>query len=174
MNMRTIYLSAILLVLWTPVRADGPLPPPARVTACSTSGVVCVDSDPKTNRTVLWRKRGSKVLWSIAGWHRWLFASNDGAVLVVAYDGLNLIPADSTLQLEVLRFYNHGKLVRTIRLADLYDNRSQLTGTMSHLAWVNAITTNRENQLLVELTSGRKVVFGMATGQLQREVRHEG
>lgn len=168
MQFCTLGLTVALLGFTAFVRADEPLPPPERFVACSTSGLVCADSDPKTGRTVILRKAEAKVLWSIAGWHRWLFASNDGASLVVAYDGLNLIPVASTLQLEVLRFYNRGKLVRTVRLADLYDDRSELVSTTSHLAWVNTISASQEDHLIVELVSGRTETFSMATGQLFR------
>lgn len=149
------------------VRADAPLPPPAKVVQCSASGAVCAESDPATDRTVVRRRGVSQPLWSVHGWHRWLFVSNDGQSLVAAYDGLNLVPANSDLRLEVLRFYVRGKLVRTVRLGDLYADRSELVRTVSHLAWVRSIGVNRAEQLVVELMSGRKVALGMRSGQAE-------
>lgn len=156
---------AALFLLMSLAHADTPLPSPQRVNACSQSDAVCAESDPATNRTVIVRKTNTEVLWSIEGWHRWLFVADDGQSLAVAYDGMNLVPAESDLQLEVLRFYNQGKLVRSIKLADLYSNKSQLTRTASHFAWVRSIHVNRAHQLVLELVSGRSVAFVMNSGE---------
>jgi hypothetical protein len=84
---------------------------------------------------------------------------------------MNLVPTDSALSLEVLHFHAQGRLVRTLRLDDLYESQSQLQRTASHLAWVHAVTVNRANELVLELVTGRKVAFSMATGQEQKLVR---
>ena len=125
-------------------------------------------------RTNVVRRGSTDALWSIEGWHRWLFVSDDGASVVVAYDGLNLVPADSTLKLEVLRFYKRGQLVRTMRLGDLYRDKAQLRRTVSHLAWVNEISINQANQLVVELIDGRKTRISMDTGEIQAVGRDGG
>ena len=39
---------------------------------------------------------------------------------------MNLVPKNVTLEEHVLSFYNRGKLVRTIKLGDLYKNKSQM------------------------------------------------
>ena len=83
-----------------------------------------------------------------------MFVSNDGDSLVVAYDGMNLVPVDASMALEVLRFYHRGNLVRAVSLGDLYIDRSQLKRTISHLAWVRSIAVNGANQLDIELIGG--------------------
>jgi hypothetical protein len=85
---------------------------------------------------------------------------------------MNLVPAESDLQLEVVHFYNQGNLVRTIRLSDLYSDRSQLTRTVSHLAWVRSIHVNGANQLVLELVSGRSMAFSMSSGEPQAQARN--
>jgi hypothetical protein len=170
--MRSLTAFCLVLALVSPLaRADSPLPPPQTIIACSPSGMVCANSDPLTNRTVVSRKNGPEAPWSINGWHRWLFVADDGHSAVVGYAGMNLVPIQSDLQLEVLYFYKQSKLVRTIKLADLYRDKSQLVRTVSHLAWVRSIRVNRANQLVLELVSGRNVAFGMSTGDSQPEVR---
>lgn len=172
MNMLPFAALCLALALVGPVaRADSPLPPPQTVLACSPSGMVCAKSDPRTERTVVSRKNAPEAPWSIDGWHRWLFVADDGRSAVVGYAGMNLVPIESDLQLEVLYFYNQGKLVRTIKLADLYCDKSQLTRTVSHLAWVSSIRVNGANQLVLELVSGRNAAFAMSTGESQSEVR---
>lgn len=170
--MHSLTAFCLVLALASPLaRADSPLPPQQTVIACSPSGMVCANSDSRTNRTVVSRKNGPEASWSITGWHRWLFVADDGHSAVVGYAGMNLVPIQSDLQLAVLYFYKQGKLVRTIKLADLYCDKSQLTRTVSHLAWVVSIHVNRANQLVLELVSGRNVAFSMSTGESQSEVR---
>lgn len=167
MNARCLCLAAILFSLLDFARADEPLGPPERVITCSRSTAYCAESDPKTNRTKVFRRENSTVLWSIKGWHRWLFVTDDGSSVVVGYEGMNLIPIDSTLNLEVLRFYKRGKLVRFVRLGDLYKNKSQLKRTVSHLAWMYSISINQANLLVVELIDGRKIKFDLDTDEIK-------
>ena len=79
--------------------ADSPLPAPKRHTVCSSSGAVCAVSDPRTNDTRIVNHTSGKTLWSIPGWHRWLFLSDDGLFLAVGYAGMNLVPADADMDL---------------------------------------------------------------------------
>ncbi|QSX39405.1 hypothetical protein [Shewanella cyperi] len=84
--------------------------------------------------------------------------------MVVGYDGMNLVPLDVTLNEPVLFFYNRGRLVRTIQLDQLYESKSQLLRTVSHLAWVHNIGFNSSNKFIVELVSGKKVAFAPKSG----------
>lgn len=162
-------VSTVLFVAIQTAYADAPLPPSDTVTVCSRSGEVCAESDPAKGLTTVVRKADHSTLWSLRGWHRWLFVPEGGESLVVGYVGMNLVPVDSQLTLEVLRFYSRGKLVKSVKLGELYTDRSQLERTTSHLAWVQSIAINRANQLVLELTSGRRVAFSMS-GQSQVEV----
>jgi len=103
-----------------------------------------------------------------------LFVSDDGQSLAVGYEGMNLVPRDVDLSLVVMRFHRQGQLVRTLRLADLYESRAQLADTASHRAWVRGVRVNRENQLALELVTGPSVAFSMRTGQAQKRVRDGG
>jgi hypothetical protein len=167
MSTRCLCLAALLFNFLGLARADEPLGPPERVITCSRSAAYCVESDPKTNRTNVFRRGNSTVLWSIAGWHRWLFVTDDGSSVVVCYEGLNLIPTDSPLNLEVLRFYKRAKLVRSVRLGDLYKSKSQLKRTVSHFAWVDSISINQANLLIVELIDERKAKFDLGTDEVK-------
>ncbi len=170
MFFQTRIFVATLFLLPSLARADEPLSQPEKIFVCSPSGSVCANSDPTANSTTIFRKYGAKTLWSIEGWHRWLFVADDGGAIAVAYNGMNLVPPNSDLQLEVLHFYNHGKLVRSIKLADLYIDKSQLMRTVSHFAWVLSIHINRANQLVVELVSGQRLAFDMSSGELRVQI----
>lgn len=145
--------------------ADSPLVAPKRHTVCSSSGTVCAISDPRANDTRVVHRPSGKTLWSIPGWHRWLFLSNDGMSLAIGYAGMNLIPADSSMDLPVIHFYREGRLLRALQLSDLYRSRSQLPRTASHLQWVEAIRVNNTNQLVLHLITGEIAAFSMQTGR---------
>ena len=161
------YLALIVAFVAAPALADTPLPPPEKLTICSSAGKVCATSDPSTNVTLVSSQISRQKPWTIPGWHRWLFVSDDGESVVVGYGGMNLVPVDVTLKEPVLFFYNKGTLVRTVLLGDLYERKSQLRRTVSHFAWVHIPGINRSNQLVVELVNGKKVAFAASTGQVQ-------
>jgi len=114
-----------------------------------------------------------RVLWTVAGWHRWLFVSDDGKSVVAGYGGMNLVPVDVTLKERVLFFYNRGKLVRSVTLGDLYKHKSQLRRTVSHYAWANGGEFNKANQFLLTLPYGRRIAFSAKTGRIEREVKDD-
>lgn len=145
--------------------ADAPLPPPDRVVACASSGAVCAESDPKSNVTRVVRQSDGALLWSVPGWHRWIFVSEDGRSMALGYSGMNLVPRNVDMNLDVMRFYSDGHLVRALRLSDLYDDRAQLPPTSSHLMWVEGITVNNANHLVLKLVTGKTMAFSMSTGQ---------
>ena len=160
-------LLALFLCACGVALADTPLPPPARKTICSPNGKFCAVADPAQNITLLSQSHSNKILWSIPGWHRWLFVSDDGESFVIGYSGMNLVPVDVTLSEPVLFFYNRGKLVRTVKLGELYGDKSQLRRTMSHYAWADIQGFNEANQLVVELVNGKRIAFSAKTGQVQ-------
>jgi hypothetical protein len=166
------YLAGCLLlcIVGTNVRADEPLAPPEVLTVCSLTKQFCAVSDPTESITRFSSQRSHKTLWSIPGWHPWLFVSDDGESVVVGYDGMNLVPVDVALTEPVLFFYLRGTLVRTVTLGELYQRKSQLRRTVSHYAWVRDLGYNKANQLVVELVDGKRVAFSATTGQVQRVI----
>jgi hypothetical protein len=142
-------------------RADEPLPAAKKHTVCSPSKKFCAVSDPKKNITTVTAKKGGKALWSIPGWHRSLFVSDNGESLVVGYNGLNLVPVDVTLAEPMLRFYKRDKLVRMVTLGEFYKHKSQLQPTVSHLAWGHIQGFNGANQLGVVLYTNEALAFSV-------------
>src|SRR5688500_17637635 len=160
-------IALIAAFLASAALADSPLPPPEKLTGCSHARKLCATSDPATDVTLVSPQASGHDPWTIPGWHRWLFVSDDGESVVVGYGGMNLVPVDVTLAEPVLFFYNKGKLVRTVTLGDLYKRKSQLSRTVSHFAWADIPGINQANQLVVELVNGKKVAFAASTGQVQ-------
>ena len=77
---------------------------------------------------------------------------------------MNLVPTDVPLSEPVLFFYHRGTLVRTVTLGDLYQQKSQLQSTVSHLLWVYTLAINASNQVVLDLVDGRKMAFKVSTG----------
>jgi hypothetical protein len=167
---------AILLIISvaSPVFADSPQPAPAKVTVCSSTKNLCVLSDPASNTTVVSQQVPKGRTWTISGWHRWLFVSDDGESVVIGYGGMNLVPIDVTLQEPVLLFYNRGKFMRSVTLGDLYTSKSQLQRTVSHFVWAQSLGFNKSDQLVVELVNGKKVAFAAKNGMAQPLIRDVG
>jgi hypothetical protein len=163
----TRYLLAIALgaFLIEKALADEPLPAPETKVVCSASGKFCVTSDFDAQATFLRSKPTGKLLWSVPGWHRWIFVSDDGQTIAIGYDGMNLVPRDVTLSEPIIYIYNNGKLVRTVVLGDFFKCISELTPTVSHYAWGNIQGFNRSNQLVVALVDGTYAAFSAHTGK---------
>lgn len=166
-------IALIAVFLASPALADTPLPPPEKITACSATRKLCATSDPVTNTTLVSPQASGQEPWRIPGWHRWLFLSDDGESTVVGYGGMNLVPVEATLSEPVLFFYSRSRLVRTIKLDQLYRRKSQLQRTVSHFAWVHNIGFNNSNQFVVELVNGEKVAFNPGSGA-REPVRSDG
>jgi hypothetical protein len=157
-----------LLLAASSVRADEPMPPPARTTTCSPSKTYCAVSDPASAKTTVSKRGAKQTLWTIDGWHRWIFVSDDGESIVVGYEGMNLVPRDVRMDEPVLRFYHRAKLVRSVRLRDLYRSKAQMQPTVSNYAWGYITGFNRANQLILELVDGKRIAYDPKTGAVER------
>jgi hypothetical protein len=115
-------------------------------------------------------KSTGKLLWSVPGWHRWIFVSDDGQTIAFGYDGMNLVPRDVTLSEPIIYIYSNGELVRAVVLGDLFKSISELTPTVSHYAWGSIQGFNHSNQLVVALVDGTYAAFSPHTGK--REQAH--
>ena len=163
----------VFAVPWGQILADTPPPQPRLQSTCSSSGRYCAISDPEKGVTRIATGFSEPTLWSIPGWHPLLLVSNDGESVVVVFDGENLVPLKVTLREPVLSFWRRGKLIRQVRLGDLYQDKSQLSRTLGHFSWLNDIELNSANQVVIKLVTGRTVAFSAATG-LREEIALHG
>jgi hypothetical protein len=143
--------------------ADSPPVAPMLTRECSLNGVYCIESDPEKNLTTITKKGAASPIGRISGWHRWMFISNEGNV-VIGYDGVNLVPIDIKMTEPVFYFYKKDKLIKTIVLGYLYQRKSQMQPTVSHYAWIDDVRFDAKNHLQVKLIDGRKIIFDSNTG----------
>ncbi len=158
---RLLNITLIIAFFSCTALADAPLQPAERKVNCSPNGNFCATSDPLEKVTVI---KGDSVSWTVPGWHRWLFVSDDGESVVIGYEGMNLVPIDVSLEEKVIFFYHRSNFLRAVKLRDLYLDKSQLKQTASHLAWGSIAGFNHANQLVVELVTGSKVAFSAKSG----------
>jgi len=165
--MKTVAQSIIIFVLAIfaakVVYADTPLPPPATHKAVSHNQAFTVVSSPKKGTWVLHNATNRK-LWSMVGWYRLIFVSNDGDYVVTGYDGLNLIPLDCNDDLVLFTFWKRGKEIRKVTLKEIVPNKSILLHTASHYLWGGIGGINNKGELLVKRRDGKIFLFDVSTG----------
>jgi hypothetical protein len=152
-----------------PSFADAPLPPAEIKTVCSRNGFFCAVMEPDTKLTTVYRRRAGGVnetLWSMAGWYRVAFLSNDGEYLVTGYDGVNLLPLDYKKDEVMLSFYDRGKLIRHVRLNEMISDFSKLEKTVSHYQWGHYLGLNQDDHLTVELADKSWLLFNVKSGKV--------
>ena len=164
---RAICIALVLLYSYVGyARADAPLPPPLLHRVTSPNGQFAVVSDPTAGTRVIETASG-KHLWSVPGWFRSVYVSNDGRHVATGYGGLNLIPLDAEDSLEMISFWGSGRKLRAVPLRTIVPDRSILKRTASHYAWGTITGINEGNQLVVTRIDGREFRFSMATGTLE-------
>lgn len=166
-----VLLAAVIAALGAArsLSADAPLPPPSPIEVCSPNGRFCAVADPAKKSIAVRAAKEATPLWSLPEWHRSFGLSNDGEVLVVGPDGLNLLPLGVGPGEPILRFYRRGKLIRAVVLRDLFPDLKLLQRTVSHLAWGSLQGVSPQDQLRVELVTGKRLAFSMATGLQEPE-----
>lgn len=167
-------LSLLALAVPRPVAADAPLRPPHRYTQCSPSGQFCVTSDPQSGTFVHRAGEDEKRLWSIPGWFRVLYLADDPDLLVTGYDGRNLVPLDMPGEIEVLTFWNRGKVVCAYKLSELVADLGRLQRTASHYHWGSYLGFDGDGNFRVATVQNQTLVFDAARGVLVERLRGGG
>ncbi len=158
-----------VLCLGLRLAADAPPEAPADKTIRSLNGKFQAFLDAGRKQTTVFevRKGAPPVrLWSMPGWFRVAALSDDGDHLVVGFDGNNLLPLDYRKDEAMLRFYERGKLLRTVRLSELIQDYSKLQRTVSHYAWGHYIGFDRNNRFLLDTVEGRRFTFDAGGRQI--------
>jgi hypothetical protein len=122
----------------TPAWADAPLPPAKDTRQCNRAGTFCAEASVAQKATTLYRVEGDKrtPVWSVPGWMRSFFVSEDGKYLARGYGGINLLSeADYKPTTVMVEFFAEGKSVLKVTLGELVKDLSTLRRTVSHYAW---------------------------------------
>lgn len=159
-----------ILSATTALRADEPLRPPARHSACSRSGEACVTSDPQDGTFVHGPQGGAVEAspWRIPEWFR-TFWVLDGQHLITGYNGLNLVPLNDPEDTTILRFWRSGELMTSYTLQDLGYRRQDFQKTVSHYHWGDYTGLDSKGRFGLKTVDGRALVFDPKTGTLVPE-----
>jgi hypothetical protein len=158
---RHIMRCAILIagsLLSALVLADEPLPRPTFTRFSSPNSEFVAYSTPGSDTRVASSASG-ETLWRIPDWHRLIYLSNDGNHAAVVYEGLNLIPIDSSPNLVLITLWSRGEKVGEVRLRAIAASASALRKTASHYEWGVVKGFSDQNQLIVERFDGKQFRF---------------
>ena len=125
--------------------------------------------DPEQKVTTVVRRRAggvSQPLWSMDGWFRVAFVSNDGEYLVTGYDGGNLLPLKYKKDQVMISFYDRGRLIGQVRLNEMISDFSKLERVDTHYRWGDCLGLNSEDHLTVELADKTWLLFDIKTGKV--------
>ena len=161
----TQFITIFVLTLFavSTVYADRALRPPATHEVVSRNNAFTVVSDPEKGTWVLDNATKQK-RWSMAGWYRRIFVSNDGNYVVTGYNGINLIPLSYTDNLVLFTFWERGKEIRKVTLKEIVPDKSILLRTASHYLWGTISGINDKGELLIKRRDGKIFLFDVSTG----------
>ena len=170
LNPRCLLIALMIAVLPSSrLRADKPLPPPARVTACSSDQAFCAIADPSGPSLSVFSRGGSVPIWSLPAWHRQFYLQMTATTSSSARGLKPALPLDTKLSDPLLVFMIRKAMVRVVAVGELFPDLSSLRRTASHLEWGKVVGISRRDQLIVELVGGRRVAYSMVTGRLEPE-----
>lgn len=155
-----ITLQLIAFLAFTPAVAlgDEPLQPPSQHEIVSGNKAITVVSSPSGGTYVL-ESSSRRELWSMPGWFRWLFVSNDGTCVATGYDGLNLIPQDYSDDLVLVTFWQRGVRVGEVHVKDVYSNGAEPVRTVSHYHWGTIKGFSEVGALVIQRADGKVLEF---------------
>jgi hypothetical protein len=144
---------------------DEPLSPPTLKTDCSPSGEICSEMDPHKG-TIVYRMTEEKriVLWTMPGWFRAAYISDDGIHMVTGYDGLNLLGQRNPNE-TMLQFWAAGNLLRSVPLEELLPDLSNLERTASHWNWGYYVGFDSDSLFVVETVDKKRHRYNVITGK---------
>ena len=167
-SVRWVLLGAALVAIpLVPVSAGEPVA--ARWTAWSLDGRFAAEMDPSRMETHVYRLAGDGArtrVWSMPGWSSRVSLANGGGHLVVAAEQGGVVPANYRPDDVLLRFYDHGHLVREVTLSEIVPDPREMIRVQQHYYWGRAKGFDARGHYVVE-TVDRTVLFG-ATGSILR------
>jgi hypothetical protein len=161
--------AALIVLSWAGSAARGDSPPEApqtqKIFSANQRFFVIVEPAKKTATVFEARVDGKpRETWQMPADFQSPALSDDGRYLVVIAPGGNLIDLDHEPDDTMIWFYEEGKLVGKLSLADLIAEE-KLTRTVSHYAWANSFGFEGGHRFRVETVDGRVQVFDVATGR---------
>lgn len=155
---RTLQLIVLLAIAPVAALGDAPLPPPSSQETESENKEITVVSSPSDGTHIL-ESSSRRELWSMPGWFRWLFVSDDGACVATGYGGLNLIPQDYSEDLVLVTFWQRGDRVGEVHVRDVYSDGAEPIRTVSHYHWGTIKGFSDDGTLVVQRADGKVLEF---------------
>ena len=103
--------------------------------------------------------------WEIPGYFPVLFLSDDGEHLVVGYPGGNILDADAPPSAPFLTFYEHGRQVARLTIADIFPHLDALPKSTSGTPWGDFWGFEGPTRFGIVLHDDKKLWFDARTGK---------
>ncbi len=159
-------LFSIGVVMLSVANADSPMEQPYEHLICSNSKHYCAYLNPLTNVKVFNVKENdvpARVIWTVPGWHRYSYLSDDGKYFVSSYG--SLLPRNNNQNINILRIWEKGTLIHEIKASELIDNK-KLVETTSHYYWGNTIGFEMNNIFLISTVEDETLKINVETGRV--------
>ena len=117
--------------------ADEPPLPPQTHTEYSNNKKYYIVSDYENQTTVCYEASDNNPVkkWSIDGWYRYCYITDDGQFCAVFYNGMNLLPRDYTKKDILFTVYKNGEKYDQKTIGEVIRNGKKLQKTVSHYYW---------------------------------------
>lgn len=152
--------------------ADTPLPAPKSYVTASLNRQYIAEVNWEDKITTIFeidRDKTNKELWKMHGWFRSAYLSNDGHVIAIPYNGLNLLSPGFRKTEVMLKLARGGKLVRIVRLNELIDDFDSLRQTVSHFAWGAYKGFDEKGDFIIETEEGWRFHISPDTKPVRKE-----
>jgi hypothetical protein len=127
--MRAFLEGLLFLSLIPAAHPDAPLPPFDSLEHYNSSNTYCAVSDPVASTTLICAASSDQTIWSAPHYFWFITLAPDGAALIAFSSSGYLEPFDATNETILFSIYREGKLIRVIRIGDLFENPSLLLRT---------------------------------------------
>lgn len=127
----------ILFAAGSAAVADGPLLAPSFYKVCSPSVSYCASVAPNSNINIykVDADFNGIYVYSVPGWHREFFLSDEGKYSAIGYHGLSLVGLNAHKNTIILTILKNGIKVHEITLEQVLSDVSSMRLTSSHYYW---------------------------------------
>jgi hypothetical protein len=131
---------------------------------CSPNRRYCAVLNPSRGTTTVYEVvEGRRVKrWRMSGSFRSTVLCDDGRHLVAGYDGGGVLADRAGKDEVMLRFYDKGRLLRSVRLRELLKNPADLPGRR----WGDVLGIDETGAYVVTTVEGRRLAFDVSSGKL--------
>ena len=163
------YVALICFVVSASVGlADAPLPLPIEQEICNKTNSYCAVISLENGSSVYenGNERKKRKIYSIPGWHRDPYLSENGEYFAAGYSGLSLVPLDVNENTIILTIWKRGEKITEVKLGQLLTSMASLQKTVSHYYWGETIGFDKDGSFAIKTVEGNVVKINPKNGEI--------